>query len=262
LTGRLDCSAGVQALLLKLVLSVQNEHRPNGLQEMTMKRFLLAASAVLLAAAPALALAQEEHHDGGRPENRSQSAPPAPPRPAGPPPARPQGAPQGAPQGGGAPAYRPQGAGVPNGPGGQGYRPNGAQPGYRPGATPGAPGGQPGRGFAPQGGGQPPRNYPQAVRPRAGALAFNYSGRQYYRYRAAPYAYPQGYYGWSNHAWRIGEWLPPVFISEGYYINDWYDFGLYQPYYGYQWVRVGADAVLVNLATGAVVDVVPGVYYW
>jgi Ni/Co efflux regulator RcnB len=52
-----------------------------------------------------------------------------------------------------------------------------------------------------------------------------------------------------------------VFISSAYYIEDWYDFGLWQPSYGYEWIRVGADAVLVNLANGQIVDVVPGVYY-
>jgi Ni/Co efflux regulator RcnB len=45
-------------------------------------------------------------------------------------------------------------------------------------------------------------------------------------------------------------------------INDWYDFGLWEPDYGYEWIRVGADAVMVDTSSGEVVDVVPGVYYW
>jgi len=52
-----------------------------------------------------------------------------------------------------------------------------------------------------------------------------------------------------------------VFINSGYFIDDWSDFGLWQPDYGYEWIRVGYDAVLVNLADGQVADVVPGVYY-
>ena len=98
--------------------------------------------------------------------------------------------------------------------------------------------------------------------PRPGAQAFSYGGRQFYRYRASPYAYPHGFYGWAHHDWRRGEWLPSVFIAENYFINDWYDFGLYEPEYGYEWIRVGADALLIDVSTGAVMDVVPGVYYW
>ena len=149
----------------------------------------------------------------------------------------------------GQPGYRADGPSFPGGQGG--YRPQPGQPGYQG-------GGFHGGGY--QGGhGGPPAGWHG---PRAGAQAFSYGGRQFYRYHGAPYAFPQGYYGWSGHAWRRGEWLPSVFIAENYYINDWYDFGLYQPQYGYEWVRVGADALMIDLSSGQVVDVVPGVYYW
>ena len=98
--------------------------------------------------------------------------------------------------------------------------------------------------------------------PLPGARAFNFGGHQYYRYHAQPYRYPHGYYGWSHHSWRRGDRLPWAFIISSYLINDWYDFGLWEPDYGAEWVRVGADAVLVDRATGEIIDVVPGVYYY
>jgi Ni/Co efflux regulator RcnB len=195
---------------------------------------------------------------------------------------------QGQPGGG----FRPE-----NLPGGQGgFRPQGFQNGqggnFRPQNLPGGQGGvrpqgfqngQPGRGgdLRPdggfRGGVQGPRD--QGSRDQGGfrgdgfrgggergfdhggGRAFGYGGRQYFRYHAEPYRYPGGYYGWANHGWRRGEWLPQVFINSGYFIDDWSDFGLWQPDYGYEWIRVGYDAVLVNLADGQVADVVPGVYY-
>jgi Ni/Co efflux regulator RcnB len=219
-------------------------------QEIDMKKIMLAASAALLIALPAVSLAQEDHpHGGGRPEG---SAPPQ-GHPQVTPPSRPTAPPQGAPQFRGAPP--PQGRGGQPGP--QAFQPGGG----------GRPQGfvQPGGAVRPQFNGQAGqggRGFPGGGGPRPGAQAFGYGGRQYFRYQAAPYRYPGGYYGWTNHAWRRGEWLPPVFITSSYFINDWYDFGLWQPDYGYQWIRVGADAVLINLADGQVVDVVPGVYYY
>jgi Ni/Co efflux regulator RcnB len=276
-----DCSGRVQAR----TIIIHDETGPIGLicighQEIDMKKMILAASAALLMVAPALAFAQDDHHHeegphagGGAPASRPPSAAPA--RPAGPPQATPHYRGGGQPQGptvrtgqpgvaarppvygqpqGQAGVYRPpfngQGGGQPNG----AYRPGEGQ--ARPGGAPGAPGYQGGRvdgGPAYAGG---------ARGPRPGAQAFAYGGRQFYRYRAAPYNFPRAYYGWSGHAWRRGEWLPSVFIVSSYFINDWYDFGLYQPQYGDQWIRVGADAVLIDLASGQVLDVVPGVYYY
>lgn len=98
--------------------------------------------------------------------------------------------------------------------------------------------------------------------PRPGAAPFAYQGRTYYRYRVEPYRFPYQYRSWDHHYWRRGEYLPRVFFLPNYFIGDWWAYGLWEPDYGYQWIRVGADAVLVDMATGEVVDVVPGVYYW
>jgi len=213
-----------------------------------MTRMLATAAALSLLMGTTMALAQEHHdeHGGGHPS--SGGAPHAPP------PAPAARAPQGGPQGG----YRPPSEGAPSNalrPQGMAAYPPQGRNGY-PGeafsrAAPGVD--YPGR----QGAGGP-----VARGPRPGAEAFAVGGRTFYRYRAAPYAFPGGYGGWNHHYWRRGEFLPSVFFLPNYFIGDYWDYGLWAPDYGYQWIRVGADALLINLATGQVVDVVPGVYYW
>ncbi len=225
-----------------------------------MKRMLTAAAALSILAGPAVSLAQE-HHEEGHPSGGAQrSAPAAAPARA------PQGAPQGGPQGG----YRPPSQGAPAG----GYRPQGGAPAYqaqgggRPAYQSQPQRGQPDYRGAPGGGGYQGRpgpggpGGPVGRGPRAGAQAFAVGGRTFYRYHASPYAFPGGYGGWGNHYWRRGEFLPSVFFLQNYFISDYWSYGLWAPDYGYQWVRVGADALLINLATGQVADVVPGVYYW
>ncbi len=245
-----------------------------------MKRVLTAAAALSILAGPAVSLAQDhhdEHGGGGHPAGGGAqhaapaAAPAAPARgPQGGPPGGYHPAPQGAAAGGnhpqpqyqGAqPGYRPQGGapaggyqaqGRPGYQGQPGYRgaPGGAQQGYQGRPGPGGPGG---RGPGDRG--------PGDRGPRAGAQAFGVGGRTFYRYHGSPYAYPGGYGGWGNHYWRRGEFLPSVFFLPNYFINDYWSYGLWAPDYGYQWIRVGADALLINLATGEVVDSVPGIYY-
>lgn len=44
------------------------------------------------------------------------------------------------------------------------------------------------------------------------------------------------------------------------YINDYYNYGLYEPPYGYSWVRDNdrGDAILASVATGAIIGLVIG----
>lgn len=69
------------------------------------------------------------------------------------------------------------------------------------------------------------------------------------------YHVPDEYYG--RH-WGRGEYLPRYFFSYRIYDPDYYD--LPYPPYGCAWMFVGEDAVLVDLDTGQVVDVVYGVF--
>ncbi len=258
-----------------------------------MKRLLITAAALCMAAAPA-AWAQPDQHDhrggGGAPGGEH----PGGGRPGGQPGGQPGGGrPGGAPGGGFQPGQRP-GAGAPGGGFQPGQRPGGGfQPGQRPGA--GAPGGgfQPGRpggGFA--GGGerpgggqgfQPGGNHGAPgfrggagfqARPGGGfaftgsrgsgagfhgAGNFSYRGRSFSRFRASPFRYPAG---WGYRRWSVGAFLPALFLSSTYYLNDYGAYSLGPPPPGCQWVRYGPDALLVNTYNGSIVDVAYGVFYW
>jgi Nickel/cobalt transporter regulator len=97
--------------------------------------------------------------------------------------------------------------------------------------------------------------HPVVVGPRPGVLPgqFTYRGRTINRIHLAPFVYPNG---WAYRRWTIGAILPPLFLAPAYYYVDWAALGLSPPQPGFQWVRYGPDLLLVNVATGEVVDVV------
>jgi hypothetical protein len=79
-----------------------------------------------------------------------------------------------------------------------------------------------------------------------------------YRYRApVRYVYPRGY---APYQWRVGHRLPRHYYDRHYYV-DYRAYRLPPPPYGYHWVRVDRDVVLVALATGLIRDVLYGLYY-
>jgi Ni/Co efflux regulator RcnB len=84
---------------------------------------------------------------------------------------------------------------------------------------------------------------------------FTYHGRPFNRVHLAPFVYPNG---WAYRHWAVGAVLPPLFLAPAYYYTDWATLGLAPPEPGFQWVRYGPDLLLVNVTTGAVVDVVEG----
>lgn len=51
-----------------------------------------------------------------------------------------------------------------------------------------------------------------------------------------------------------GDRLPPEYRSRYYVIEDWQAYRLYPPPRGYHWVQVGADYVLVAIATGIILE--------
>ena len=71
------------------------------------------------------------------------------------------------------------------------------------------------------------------------------------RYRAPAYIYPHGYYA---HGWRFGEYLPYGWYGARYYL-DWRAYDLPYPPIGCEWVRVGRDALLVDVWTGEILRV-------
>lgn len=84
-----------------------------------------------------------------------------------------------------------------------------------------------------------------------------YHWRPEYRYRAPRYVYPSGYRGYR---WQVGHRLPPAYYGRPYYV-DYRHYRLPPPPYGYHWVRVDRDVVLVAVATGLILDVLYGLYY-
>jgi hypothetical protein len=74
-----------------------------------------------------------------------------------------------------------------------------------------------------------------------------------------PWVYPPGY---SYRLWAVGAILPPLFwaANSPYYYTGWADMGLPPPDPGFQYVQYGPDLLLVNVATGEVVQVFPGAF--
>ncbi|HUZ11967.1 MAG TPA: RcnB family protein [Caulobacteraceae bacterium] len=56
--------------------------------------------------------------------------------------------------------------------------------------------------------------------------------------------------------WRRGGYLPPADEARG--VDDYWRFHLRRPPYGYRWVEVGNQYLLVSTSTGLIFDVVPG----
>jgi Ni/Co efflux regulator RcnB len=75
-----------------------------------------------------------------------------------------------------------------------------------------------------------------------------------------------GYYylpfAYAPRVWVIGDWLPSPYLYDGrYFVDDYWRFDLYDPPYGCRWVRVRSDALLIDIGTGEVLDVVYDLYW-
>ena len=76
------------------------------------------------------------------------------------------------------------------------------------------------------------------------------------RYNAGAYYAPRGY---AVREFYAGQRLPAPYRSSAYYV-DYDRYGLGAPPYGYRYVRVGDDAVLTQVATGLIAQVVAGLF--
>lgn len=85
--------------------------------------------------------------------------------------------------------------------------------------------------------------------------------RQYNRnvYHVSPYYAP--YRNYSYRRLGIGFYLDPLFFGESYWISDPFYYRLPDVYGPYRWVRYYDDAVLVDVYTGEVVDVIYD-FFW
>ena len=110
----------------------------------------------------------------------------------------------------------------------------------------------PARAFVPPGPHGPPPG------PHGGPGTFTYRGHPFNRVHLSPYVYPPG---WAYRLWAVGAILPPLFLAREYWYADWAALGVPPPPPGDQWVRYGPDLLLVDVTTGQVIEVVPGVFY-
>lgn len=67
--------------------------------------------------------------------------------------------------------------------------------------------------------------------------------------------------GWYARRWTYGQRLPGGWYGRDYWLSDYVTFGLVAPPDGYEWIREGNDAVLVDVDTGEIIRVVYDVFY-
>jgi Ni/Co efflux regulator RcnB len=68
-------------------------------------------------------------------------------------------------------------------------------------------------------------------------------------YKIGPYRQPAG---WTARRWTYGQILPRAYWAASYILADYWLFGLEVPPVGFEWVRDGADALLINTTTGEI----------
>jgi len=101
---------------------------------------------------------------------------------------------------------------------------------------------------------QVPVHLPQRVH---SSHTYVYHGRHFAPFRVAHYRWP---HGWAYHRYAVGAVLPRAFWNPFYYVYNWAYFGLAAPGDGLQWVRYGPDLLLIDLATGNVINTIYGVF--
>ena len=87
--------------------------------------------------------------------------------------------------------------------------------------------------------------------------AYNHNFQAARTFHIGPYHPPRG---WSAHTWAYGQILPRAYWAAPYLIGDYWLFALEVPPAGYEWVRDGDDAILVNTGTGEILQVEYGVF--
>jgi len=91
----------------------------------------------------------------------------------------------------------------------------------------------------------------------ANGRKFKYKGRAFVAVDAPAFSYPRGF---AYRHWTAGAILPALFIAETLFV-DYAWIGLPSPPPGYEWVRYGPDALLVNIYSGRIADVAYDVFY-
>ncbi|HTX49926.1 MAG TPA: RcnB family protein [Caulobacteraceae bacterium] len=103
----------------------------------------------------------------------------------------------------------------------------------------------------PHGGGHGPAGYHGGPAFRPGPVVFRGGPARF----GGPGFVTVGY-----HRWGYGEFLPRAWLVPARFVVDFGDYNLAAPPPNFEWVQNGPDALLVNLDTGMVVQVVPGAF--
>lgn len=83
--------------------------------------------------------------------------------------------------------------------------------------------------------------------------------QSHHRFHRGRFFWPRGF---GFRAFAFGEILPPIFwTSPDYLIEDWWDYDLPYPPPGYEWVRAGDDALLVDEYDGRIVQVIREIFW-
>lgn len=112
---------------------------------------------------------------------------------------------------------------------------------------------------------RPPRGYAPPMRPPEIANRPERMDRDFYRHNfRAPQPYHIGPYhpphGFNYRRFGYGDILPRIFWAPDYLLSDYWLFGLDMAPMGYEWVRYGPDALLVDVDDGQVVQAVYGLF--
>jgi Ni/Co efflux regulator RcnB len=87
--------------------------------------------------------------------------------------------------------------------------------------------------------------------------AYQHNFRAARSFHVGPYNRPPG---WAAHSWAYGQILPRAYFAPQYILADYWLFALEVPPGGYEWVRDGNDALLVNVDSGEILQVEYGVF--
>jgi Ni/Co efflux regulator RcnB len=87
--------------------------------------------------------------------------------------------------------------------------------------------------------------------------AYQHNFRAARTFHVGPYNRPPG---WVAHSWAYGQILPRAYFAPQYILADYWLFALEVPPAGYEWVRDGDDALLVDTDSGEILQVEYGVF--
>jgi Ni/Co efflux regulator RcnB len=76
-------------------------------------------------------------------------------------------------------------------------------------------------------------------------------------FRIGPYHRPAG---WVSRQWGYGQILPRGYWTSQYLLADYWLFALEVPPAGYEWVRVGSDALMIDINSGEILQTEYGVF--